>query len=103
MVKTFVNLFKKVFDTPNTGGHLDVNMCIKHLGKVGVVGHHPLVVVRKAIWSLLKHSTIISSMVNRVTVFALCCLLRESSWIMFLVYTVDHAGCVGVFVAARSV
>jgi hypothetical protein len=48
-IKTFVNVFKKVFDTPNTDGHLDINMCIKHLGKVGVVGHQPSVVVRKAI------------------------------------------------------
>ncbi len=69
-IKTFVNVFKKVLDTSNIGEHLDVNMCIKHLGKVEVVGHHPSVVVRKAIWSLLKHLTIISSTIDRVTVFA---------------------------------
>jgi hypothetical protein len=45
MVRTFVNVFKKVFNTSNTGGHLDVNMCIKHFDKVGVVGHHPSIVV----------------------------------------------------------
>jgi hypothetical protein len=102
-VKTFVNVFKKVFDTPSIGRHLNVNMCIKHFGKVGVVGHHPLVVVRKAIWSLLKHSTIVSPTVDRVTVFALCCLFEKSSQIMFIAYIVDHARCVGVFLAARSV
>jgi hypothetical protein len=59
-VRTFVNIFKEVFDTPNTNRHLDVNMCIKDLGKVRVVGHHPLVVVCKAIWSLSKCSTIVS-------------------------------------------
>jgi len=42
MVKTFINLFKKVFDTLNTDGHLEINMCIKHLGKVGVVGAPPI-------------------------------------------------------------
>jgi hypothetical protein len=42
-------------------------------------------------------------MVNRVTVFALCCLLGESSLITFLAYIVDHVGCVGVFLAAWSV
>jgi hypothetical protein len=41
MIKTFVNVFKKVVDTLNIGGHFNINMCIKHLGKVGVVGHHP--------------------------------------------------------------
>jgi len=69
-IKTFVNVFKKVFDTSNIGEHLDVNMCIKHLGKVRVVGHHPSVVVRKAIWSLSKRLTITSLTIDRVTVFA---------------------------------
>jgi hypothetical protein len=78
-------------------------MCIKHLGKVGVVGHHPLVVICKAIWSLLKCSTIISLTVDRVTVFALCCILGKSSRITFLACTVDHARCVGVFLATRFV
>ncbi len=103
MIRTFVNVFKKVFDTSNTSGHLDVNMCIKHLGKVGVVGHHPLVVIHKAIWNLSKCSTIISSTVDKVTIFTLCCLLGESSRITFLAYIVDHARCVGVFLVARSV
>jgi hypothetical protein len=49
MVMTFVNVFLKVFDTPNTNGHFNINMCIKHLGKVGVMEHHPSVVVHKAI------------------------------------------------------
>jgi hypothetical protein len=103
MVETFVNVFKKVFDTLNIGEHLDVNMCIKRLGKVGVMGHHPSVVVRKAIWSFLKHSTIVSSTVDRVTVFALCSLFEKSLRIMFVTYIVNHAGCIGVFLAARSV
>jgi hypothetical protein len=100
MVKTFVNIFKKVFDTPNIGEHLDVHMCIKHLGKVGVEGHHPSVVVHKAIWSLSKRLTIVSSTIDKVTIFTLCCLLGESSQIMFLAYTVNHVGCVGVFLGA---
>ncbi len=99
---TFINIFKKVFDTLNTGEHLDINMYIKHLGKVRVVGHHPSVVICKAIWSLLKCSTIILLIVDRVFVFALCYLLGESSQITFFAYTIDHAGCVGVFLAVRS-
>jgi hypothetical protein len=75
-------------------------MCIEHLGKVRAVGHHPLVVVCKAIWSLSKHSTIVSSMIDRITVFVLCCFLGESSRITFLAYTIDHAGCVGVLFVA---
>ncbi len=97
---TFVNVFKKVFDTSNINGHLDVNMCIKFLSKVRVVGHHPSIVVRKAIWSLSKHLTMVSL---TVIVFTLCYLLGESSWIMFLVYIVEHSGCIGVFLAARFV
>jgi hypothetical protein len=102
MVRTFVNVFKKVFDTANTGGHLNINRCIKHLSKVGVVGHHPSVVIRKAIWSLSKCLTIVSPTVDRVIIFALCCLLGESSQIMFLAYTINHAVCVLVFFVARS-
>ncbi len=97
MIKTFVNIFKEVFDTLNTNKHLNVKICIKHLGKVGVVGHHPSVVIRKAILSLLKRSTIVSPTVDRVTIFALCCLFRKSSWITFLAHIVDHVGCVTVF------
>jgi hypothetical protein len=41
-IKTFVNVFEKVFDTLNIGRHLDINMCIKHLSKVGVVGASPI-------------------------------------------------------------
>jgi hypothetical protein len=99
MVRTFINVFKNVFDTLNISEHLDVNMCIKHLGKVGVVGYHPSVVIRKAIWSLSKRSTIISPTIDKVTIFALCYLLRESSWITFLAYTVDHVRCIGVFLS----
>jgi len=102
-VNTFINISKKVFDTPNIDTHLNVNMCIKHLGKVRVVGHHPLVVIRKAIWSLSKCSTIVSLTVDRVTVFALCCILGKSSRITFLACIVDHARCVGVFLATRFV
>ncbi len=102
MIRTFVNIFKKVFDTMNIDKHLNINMCIKHLGKVRVVRHHLLVVVRKAIWSFLKCLTIISPTVDRVTIFTLCCLFRESLWIMFLAYIVDHVRCVGVFLAAWS-
>jgi hypothetical protein len=32
-------------------------------------------------------------MVDKVTIFALCCFLEESSQITFLAYTVDHVGC----------
>jgi hypothetical protein len=100
MVKTFVNVFKKVFDTSNMGRHFNVNMCIKHLGKVKVVGHHPSFVVCKSIWSLSKRLTVVSLMVDRVTIFALCCLLGESSRITFIAYNVDHVGCVGLLLAA---
>ncbi len=77
-------------------------MCVKHLDKVGVVGHDPLVVVRKTIWSLSKCLTIISPMVDRVTIFALCGLLEKSLWITFLAYIIDHVGCIGVFLVVRS-
>jgi hypothetical protein len=102
-VRTFVNVFLKIFNTPNTGGHLDVNMCIKHNGKVRVVGHHPSIVLCKAIWSLSKHSTTVLPTVERVTIFMLCCFLKKSSQITFLAYTINHAGCAGVFLAAQSV
>ncbi len=46
-VMTFLNVFKKVFDTLNIDGHFNVFMCIKHLGKVGVVGHHASVGTHK--------------------------------------------------------
>jgi hypothetical protein len=42
-------------------------------------------------------------MVDMVIVFALCCFLEENLRITFLAYIVDHARCVGVFLAAWSV
>ncbi len=102
-IMTFINIFKNIFDTPNIDEHPDINMCIKHLGNVGVVEHHPSIVVRKTIWSLSKRSTIVSPTIDRVTVFALCCLLRKSSWITFFAYIVDHVECVGIFFTTQSV
>ncbi len=106
-VRTFVNVFKMFFDILNIDEHFDVNMCIKHLGKVGVVGHHPSIVICKAIWSLSKHLTIVLPTIDKVTVFALCCLLEESLRITFFAYIVDHAwvcwGIIGCTICATNI
>jgi hypothetical protein len=73
---------------------------LKHFGKVGVMGHHPSIIVHKAIWNLLKCLTIVLLTIDRVTIFALCYLLGESSLITFFAYIVDHVGCIRVFLVA---